>query len=107
MVRLLLAEGEWLAHEIRPRIGAVLGGTDPRDHRVEHVNGAKQSIEDVCPRQCFVEAEFRPPRDNFHLVRDVGGESLSKIEKARHAVDEGQHVHAEGRLQRRVLVKVV
>jgi hypothetical protein len=40
-------------------------------------------------------------------MRDVGLKSLSKIEKARHTVDEGQHVYAEGRLQRRVLVEVV
>ena len=107
VVRLLFAEGERLAHEVSPRIGTVLGGTDSRDHRIEHVDGTKQPLDYVRSCQCLAKAELRPPRDNLHLMRDVGLKSLSKIEKARHTVDEGQHVYAEGRLQRRVLVEVV
>ena len=50
---------------------------------------------------------LRPADHDLALVAHVGLERLAQGERARHAVDQRHHVHAEGRLHRRVLVELV
>ena len=56
---------------------------------------------------CLVEAVLRTAPDDLDLVVDVVRERLGQVERARHAVHQGQHVHPEARLQRGLLVEVV
>ena len=51
--------------------------------------------------------ELRAPDDDLALVGDVGGDDLLERQRARDAVDQRDHVHAEGRLHRGVLVELV
>ena len=73
VIRLLLAEGERLAHEVRPCSSPILRGANRRDHGVEHVDGAQKPLDDVCPSLGLAKAELGPPRDDVHLVGDIGG----------------------------------
>ena len=61
-----------------------------------------------CARFCgLVEAELGAPGDDLDLVADVALQRVGEVERARHAVDEGDHVDAEAGLQLRELVEVV
>ena len=68
----------------------------------------EQSLDDVGTGQRLAEAELRPPRDDLDLVRRHRPSiAWARLSSRGHAVDEREHVHAEARLQRRVLVEVV
>src|SRR5581483_3738643 len=107
VLRLHLAELERLRHEPLTRRGAVFGAADQRDHVVDDVERLQQTFADVRLLLRLVEAVLRPAADDLHLVRDVDLERLLEVQRARHAVDERDHVDGEVRLQRRVLVEVV
>ena len=107
VVRLLLAEAERLGHEGRPGGRAVVGGPDHRDHLVEHVEGLQQPLDDVRPLLRLPQAVLGAARDHLDLVVDVVLDCLGEVQQARDAVDERQHVDAEARLQRCVLVEIV
>jgi hypothetical protein len=53
------------------------------------------------------QAVLRPPHDDVALVVDVVLDDRRQRQRARHPVDEGDHVHAERGLHRRVLVELV
>ena len=55
----------------------------------------------------LVEPVLRPAGDDFDLVVDVVRQGLGQVQRAGHAVDQRQHVHAEARLQRGLLEEVV
>ena len=59
------------------------------------------------PALGLVEPELRTPGDHLDLVGHVVHERVAQRERARHTVDEGDHVHTEADLQRAVLVEVV
>jgi len=107
VVRLLLAERERILHEVRPRLRTVSRGADGRNDSIEHVDGAKQPLDDVSAGKRLAETELRTPRYDLDLVRHVGGKGLGEIQEPWHAIDEGEHVNTERGLQGCVLVEVV
>src|SRR5207302_229307 len=63
--------------------------------------------EDVRALLRLAQPESRAADDDLDLVGDVVPHHLTDVESARYAVDERQHVDAEGVLQLRVLVEIV
>ena len=102
-----LGELERLGHQ--PGLGrrGVVAGPDQGDDRVDHVERLDAALEDVLAAAGLVEAELRAPGDHVDLVGDVAGQRLGQVQRARHAVDEGDHVDGEVRLQLRQLEQVV
>ena len=80
---------------------------DQGDHLVEHVERLDQAAQDVRPLLGLAQPVRGPPDDDLDLVRHVVPDELGQVERARHAVDQRQHVGAEGLLQLGVLVEVV
>ena len=66
-----------------------------------------ERAQDVRPLLGLAQLVAGPPDDDVDLVRDVVGDELVDPQGARNAVDDGQHVGAEGELQLGVLVEVV
>ena len=85
----------------------VAGAADQCDHRVEIVQRDQQALEDVGAALLLGQLELGPADDDLALVAHVGVERLAQRQRARHAVDQRDHVDAEGRLHRRVLVELV
>ena len=90
-----------------PRLGAVGRRPDGRDDGVEHVDGPQEALDDVCPVARLLQAELRAAPDHLNLVVDVVRQRLGQVQRARHSVDQGEYVHAEARLERRLLEQVV
>ena len=67
----------------------------------------EQALEDVERGPPLAQLVLRAPHDHVALVVDVVLDDRQQAERARHAVDQRDHVHAERRLQRRVLVELV
>ena len=107
MLGLLLAELEGGRHEPGPGSRLVLRGPDHGDDGVDHVERLQQAFDDVGPIPGLPEPELRPPSDHIDLVVDIELQHLDQVQRARHAVDEGDGVDAEAGLQRRVLPEVV
>ena len=105
--RLHLGEGEGLGHQRGARLGPVGRPPDGGDDGVEHVDGAQEALDDVGPVARLLQAVLRATLNDLDLVVDVVRERLRQVQRARHAVDQGQHVDAEAGLQRRLLVQVV
>ena len=105
-VGLALAEREAL-HQRAARGGRVVGGADQRDHLVEVVEHEGQALEDVRARLGLAQVVDGAP--DHHLAAEVEevAQHLLQRERLRAAVDERQHVDAEGGLQRRLLVELV
>ena len=80
---------------------------DQRDHLVEHVERLDQAAQDVGATLGLVEAEAGPPLDDLDLVGDPVADELVDGQRARHPVDQGEHVGAEVGLQLGVLEQVV
>ena len=74
---------------------------------IEHVDGAQEALDDVGPVACLLQPVGRPALNDLNLMVDVVRQRLRQVQRARHAVHEGQHVDAEAGLQRRLLVQVV
>ena len=85
----------------------VARAADQRDHLVEVVERDEVALEDVGALLGLAQLVLRPPHDDVALVIDVVADHLAQRERARHVVDERDHVHAERRLHRRVLVELV
>ena len=64
---------------------------DDADHLVDVVDG-DDHLEDVGSLLGLVEAEPGPPLDDLHLVVEVVADHLGHVERARHPVDQGDHV---------------
>ena len=67
----------------------------------------QQALEDVRARLALGQLVLGAADDHLALVLDVVADHLAQRERARHAVDERDHVDAEGRLHRRVLEQLV
>src|SRR5699024_7259649 len=93
--------------EALPRDVDGLGTPDERDDLIEGVERLDQSAQDVGALLGLVQQVLSTPDDHLDLVRDVVAYQLVEPQRARHAVDDGQHVGAEGGLQLGVLVEVV
>ena len=73
--------------------GAVLGPADQGDDLVDDVDGLEQALDDVGAVLGLPQPELGPPADDLDLVVDVGLQRLHEVERAGHAVDEGDGVH--------------
>ena len=105
--RLHLGERERLGHQRGPGRGPVGRGPDGGDDGVEHVDGPQEALDDVGPVARLLQAELRTAPDDLDLVVDVVRQRLGQVQRAGHAVHQGQHVDAEAGLQRRLLEQVV
>lgn len=81
--------------------------SDQRDHLVERVERLDQTAQDVGPFIGLAQPIPGAPDDHVELMVDVVADQLVQAQRARHAVDDGQHVGAETGLQLGVLVEVV
>ena len=89
---------------------AASGSRDARmsvDHLVELADRDEEALQDVQARLALAELVLCPADHHVALVVDVVLDHRQQAERARHVVDERHHVHAEGVLERRVLVEVV
>ena len=105
--RLHLGELVRRDHQRRLGRGRVVARPDEGDDLVDHVERLDPALEDVLAAACLVEPELGAPGDDLDLVADVAGERRGEVERARHTVDEGDHVDRERRLQLRQLEQVV
>ncbi len=80
---------------------------DERDDLVERVESLDQAAQDVGAFLGLAQQVPRTPDDDLDLVVDVQPDHLVEAQRARHSVDDRQHVAAEARLQLRVLVEIV
>src|SRR4051794_6585890 len=82
-------------------------GTDQRDDLVQRVERLDVAAQDVGALLGLAQPVARAPDDDLDLVADVVAHHLVEPQRARHPVDDGEHVDAEAVLQLRVLVEVV
>ena len=80
---------------------------DQGDDLVEDVERLDQTAQDVRPLLGLTQPVRRTTADDLDLVLDVVADELGQVQRARHAVDQRQHVRAERLLQLGVLVEVV
>src|SRR6516164_8098135 len=80
---------------------------DQRDDLVQRVQRLDQTAQDVGPYVGLAQPVGGAPNDDVELVRDVVTDHLVQAQRARHPVDNGQHVGAETGLQLGVLVEVI
>ena len=92
---------------LRPGLLGVLRAADHLDDLVEVVERDQQALDDVVALLGLAQLVARAPGDDVDLVVDVVADHLGQVQRARHAVDEREHDHAEGVLQLRVLVELV
>ena len=90
-----------------PRDVDGLRRADQRDHFVERVERLDQTAQDVRPLVGLAQPVGGAPDDHVELVLDVVADHLVQAQRARHPVDDRQHVGAEAGLQLGVLVEVV
>ena len=80
---------------------------DQGDDLVERVERLEQTTQDVDLVLGLAQAELGPPLDDLDLVLDPVPDERVDRQRARHPVDQGEHVGAEVVLQLGVLVEVV
>ena len=85
----------------------VLRLTDRLDHRIEIVERDLETFEEVGALPSAVELVTGAPGQHLAAMVDVVLEQRLEVEHDRAAVHQRQRDHAEGGLQRRVLVEVV
>ena len=105
-LRLLAREVE-LRNEAVSRGVGVARAPDQLDHGVEVRQRDEQPLEDVCARLSPAQLELRATHDHVALVVDVVADELGEPQGARNAIDQRDHVRAEGGLHRGVLVELV
>ena len=81
--------------------------TNQGDDLIQGVKGLKQPAQNVSLLFGLAQSERRPPLDDVHLVLDPVPDESAQRQRARHSVNQGQHVGTEGCLQLGVLVEVV
>ena len=94
-------------HQTRTGVVGARAAPDQGDDLVEHVQRLDQRPVDVGLGLGVLQPVLGPPLDDLDLVRDPEGDELVQPQRARHVVDQGQHVAPEGVLQLGVLVEVV
>ena len=94
---------------IRPGPGDVDGlrRADQRDDFVQRVKRFDQTAQNVGAFVGLAQPVGGAPDDDVELVLDVVADHLVEAQRARHPVDDRQHVGAEAGLQLGVLVEVV
>ncbi len=103
----------WISEsvEARHQVGAGVSTSrrlaDGLDDRVEVVERDLEALEDVGPVARLAEVELGAAADDLAAPVDVVLEDGCERQRLGLAVDERQHVHVEGQLQRRVLEQVV
>ena len=107
VVGLDLAVLEPRPHQPGSGHGAILRRLDQRDDRVDLAERLDEALDDVEPGLGLVEPVPRAPGDDHHLVIDPLLQRLREVDRAGDAVDQRDHVDAEGRLRGRVLEDVV
>ena len=105
-VRLHLVDVQQLHKAGTGGIG-VLGGADEGDDLVQHVQGLEIPLQDVVALLGLALQVRGAAGDHVELVVHPVADEGVQAQCARHAVDQGQHVGAEGLLQLGVLVQVV
>ena len=80
---------------------------DQRDHLVEVGQRDQQALEHVGALLGAAQLVLGAAHDDLALVIDVVADHLAQRQRARHVVDQRDHVDAERRLHRRVLVELV
>src|SRR6476661_11283507 len=104
--RLDLIDVEQLHQPAPSRLGG-RRSPDERDYGVQLVQRLEQAAQDVDAFLGLAEQVSGAPDDDFDLVLDVMRDELVEAQRARHTVDDREHVRAEGRLQLGVLEQVV
>jgi hypothetical protein len=94
-------------HEALARLVDRRRAADERDDLVERVERLEVAAQDVHALLGLAQAELRAADDDLDLVLDPVRDEPVERERARHAVDDREHVGAEVLLQLRVLVQVV
>ena len=87
--------------------GTVFRVANQGDDFIDQVDRSQQAFDDVSASLGLIESELRSTSDDVGLVVDIGVEHLQQVQRARHAVVERHHVHAERRLQWRELEEIV
>ena len=85
----------------------VLGGTDEGDDLVDHVEGFEIALQDVI---AFFSLTLQIPGTTFDDVKLMGdpvADERVQAERARHTVDQGEHIGTESLLELGMLVQVV
>lgn len=95
------------AHQALARDLHGVAAADERDDLFDRVQRLEQAAQDVRPLLGLAQPELRAPDDDLDLVRHPVPDERVDRQRARHPVDERQHVRAEVRLQIGVLVQVV
>ncbi len=95
------------AHQLLAGAVAVARAADQFDDRVEVLERRQQPLEDVRAGLLLGELVLGAPDDHLALVIDVVLDHFPQVQRAGDVVDERDHVHAERRLHRRVLVELV
>ena len=86
---------------------AIARRADQRDDLVEVVERDQQALEHVHAVLEPAQLVLGAADDDLALMADVVADDLLEREEPRHVLDQRDHVHAERRLQRRVLVELV
>lgn len=95
------------AHQALTRDLHGVAATDEGDDLFDRVQRLEQAAQDVRPLLGLAQPKPRAPDDDLDLVRHPVTDEGVDRQRARHPVDERQHVRAEVRLQIGVLVEVV
>ena len=82
----------------------VFGGSDQGDDLVQHVESLEVALQDVVAFLGFTLQVCGTAGDHVELVVHPMADEGVQAQRARHAVDQRQHVGAEGLLQLGVLV---
>ena len=94
-------------HKARARGFRGFGSTNERDDLVDHVEGLQIALQNVVAFLRLTLEVCGTACDDFQLVSHPMADEGIQRQRARHTVDQRQHVGAEGLLQLGVLVQVV
>src|SRR6185312_13808195 len=103
----LLEPGERLGHEVALGLFRRRRGADDLDDAIDVVDGDDEAFDDLLPRARLFELEQRAACDHVAAMLDEVRERVLDREDLRLPVDDGEHGHAERRLQLGHLVQVV
>ncbi len=95
-----------LLHQVFARRVDGLAAADRLDHLVEDVERTQQAFDDVGAFARLAQVVLRAAADDLLAVLDEELQHALEAEQPRVAIDQRQHLHAKGLLQRRVLEEV-
>ena len=94
-------------HQLRPGILTALAGTDEPDDLLDGVQRLEQTLQDMVALLGLPLQVAGAAFDDVQLVLHPMADERVQRQRTRHAIDQRQHVRAEGLLQLRMLVQVV